>query len=413
MRGRQLSLPERLFVLRRSAVTFWVLSGLDIGAKLTFFALLAFAPTVLAVYSVATLFLANNQDLVRSLSDELISDYVLSEYEELARNVVGMVTGSAAGGIAGIIISVLISMFSASAYVRAFARSANDIYGVREGRSIVKFWLHMWLVTVALVLAMVVVLAALTVNDTVVGTVLGPVARFFDQEQALAGLSQTFLPVWRWVRWPVAIAMLLLILDVLYHFTPNVELPYFRRLSSGSLVALAGVIIVALGFAAYISLFGGLSSYGALGTLLAALFALWWMNVCVVFGLIVDAETEKLYQLSQGRWQDAAPAEADAQAQVPGRENFASIPLRASDGVEFQNRVQERLDAEQRRRFATPASEQEDSTNTADAPGSDTPATDAAGNDAPATDAPSGDTPATDAADTEAAASPPARAAAD
>lgn len=323
----QLTLRDRGYALKRAAVGFWLDSGLDSGAKQTFFTLLAFAPTLLAVYSVATLVLANNAGLVRSVTDDFINSYVLGEYEDLVRDVVAMVTGSTAGGVLGLVVSVLISLFSASGYVRAFSRTANSVWGVREGRTLITLWGSMWLVTVVLVIGMVVVLAALTVNDTMVNTVLAPFAEPLGLEGFLAGLTQSFLPVWRWVKWPVIVAVCLLMLAVLYHYTPNVKLPKFRWLTSGAVVGFIGVAIVGTLFAGYITFFGGLSSYGALGTVLAVIFAMWGMNTAVVFGLMVDAESEKMHQRKKGVWISDEVHDTPADASVgavaaAGKEGF-------------------------------------------------------------------------------------------
>lgn len=357
-------------MLKRAAVVFWINSGLDSGAKQTFFTLLAFAPTLLAVYSVTTLVLANNAELVEAMTDDFIASYVIGEYETLVRDVVAMVTGSASGGVLGLVVSVLISMFSASGYVRAFARTANLLWGVREGRPAARLWGSMWLVTVVLVIGMVIVLAALTVNDTVVDAVLGPLAEPLGLEGLLVALTGSFLPVWRWAKWPIIVALCLVMLNVLYHFTPNVKLPKFRWLTSGSVIGFGGIAIVGALFATYITFFGGLSSYGALGTVLALIFAMWGMNTAVVFGLIVDAETEKLSQQRQGAWGEAANLPGGVKPTVPEPEDHGdtdypetgenaaprpatesnAVPLRSDEGIRFQDRVQGRLSDDRHRR---------------------------------------------------------------
>lgn len=367
--SRRLTLSDRWFVVRRALVAFWIQSGPDHGAKLTYFTLLAFAPTLLAVYSLSTLVLANNQDLVQSITDGFIDSYVLTEYRDLAGSIVIMVTGSAAGGIVGLIASVVISLFSASAYVRAFARSSNDFFGVREGRNIVRLWAAMWLVTVVLVVGAVVILASLTLSAVVVEAVLGPIAGFLRLQGLLTTLVDGFLPFWAWAKWPVVLVVALVMLDVLYHFTPNVQLPKFRWLSLGSLLGVLGIALVGGLFAGYVSLFGGASSYGALGTVLAAMFATWGMNIAVVLGFIVDAEAEKFRQRKTGEWvaeddlgasggsgsgvsaeSGSGASSGGTDAARPATGTFA-VPVRADAGIQFQNRVQGRLGEEEERRL--------------------------------------------------------------
>lgn len=321
------TLKQRWYVLRRSVVAFWMGREIDNGAKLTFFTFLAFAPTLLALYSLATLFLANNQGLVADVTDRVVDDFVPEGYEAVAKDVVATVVGSAAGGIVGLIISIAISLFSASAYVRAFARTANDIYAVREGRPLYRLWLSMFLVTIVLVLGMLIVLAALGLNFPLVEALLVPIAEPLGLQNIVLALTETFLPIWQWLKWPVVAATLMLMLDVLYHFTPNTAPPKFRWLSSGSIIALFGITVVGALFFFYLRFLTSLSSYGAIGTVLALMFAVWGINIMVVFGLIVDVETERIYQLRDGR----------------KSERDMDVELRDSKAIEFQDRVYSRL----------------------------------------------------------------------
>ncbi|WP_155861254.1 YihY/virulence factor BrkB family protein [Corynebacterium doosanense] len=321
-----ITMSDRWYVIRRSIASFWQSRGQDSGATLTFFSVLAFAPTLLSVYSIATLILANNRDLVEQLTTDFIQTFVPGGYESVVRDVVNMVVGSSAGGIIGLVVAVFISLWSSSAYVRAFSRTANEAYGVWEGRNIVRLWASMFLVTAMLVVGMVLVLAAAMLNKPIIDTLLVPVATPLGLDGVVQFLTEKFLPVWRWVRWPVIVILLMLIIDVMYYFTPNIRAPRFRLLSVGSTFATAGIIVVGLLFTVYLRYLTGISSYGALGTVIAALFALWIANIIVVFGIILDVESLRMRQLRRGK-------EA---------EETLDLPVRSEGGIEFLGRVQER-----------------------------------------------------------------------
>lgn len=326
----RLTLSDRWYVFRRALASFWLGHGLDEGAKLTFFTVLAFAPTVLSVYSLSTLVLANNREVVNQATDSFIESYVMEEYEQLTREVVSMVVGSAAQGWAGLIIAVVISLFSASGYVRALSRTANEAFGVREGRNPVRLLGKMALIMALMVLGIMVILVTVTVNRTVVEAVLIPVAVPLGLEGMVVFLTETFLPVWEWVRWPLTALMVMLLLDVLYHYTANIRLPKFRWISAGAIFAALGLAGVGAGFWVYLRYFTGVSSYGTIGTLLAALFALWGANIVVVLGLFLVVETERLHLLRQGQ---------AAEEEFP-------LPLRSGRGLQLQRRVQRGLVAE-------------------------------------------------------------------
>lgn len=319
----KVTMSDRWFITRRTIASFWKSKGQDTGATLTFFTVLAFAPTLLSVYSIATLVLANNHALVEQLTDDFIRSFVPDGYDQTVRDVVAQVVGTPAGGIIGLIVATVVSLWSSSAYVRAFSRAANEAYGVWEGRNIVRLWGSMFLVTAMLVVGMVVVLAAVMLNESIIEAVLVPLASPLGLEGAVNFLTDSFLPVWRWVRWPIIVILLMLIFDVMYYFTPNVKAPRFRLVSAGSVFATLGVIAVAMLFTVYLLYLTGLSSYGAIGSIIAALFALWVANIIVVLGIILDVEVLRIRQLRRGK-------KAEKQLE---------LPVRSEGGIEFRDRV--------------------------------------------------------------------------
>ncbi len=274
--------------------------GPDQAAKLTFFTVMSFAPTILAVYSLATLMLVNNADLVEELTVDFIARYIPGEYQDSVRNVVDTVIGSQSGGVVGVIVGVTIALWSTSAYVRAFSRTANTVYGQREGRSIPRLWATMFLLTVALLIGIVGILVSVMINETVVNATLSPIAEPLGLGGTLDFLLGVFLPVWRWTKWPVILALATVLIAVLYYFTPNVRQARFRWLSVGAFVALLGLALVSGVFWLYLSYFTSLNSYGAIGTILAFMFALWGFNMMLVLGMKVDVEVERTRQLKEG-----------------------------------------------------------------------------------------------------------------
>ena len=316
------------YVVGRVLREFWLGGGPDLAAKLTFFTVQSFAPTILAVYSLATLVLANNAELVESLTADFIAGYIPGEYQATVRDVVDMVIGSQTGGVVGVIVGVAIALWSASAYVRAFSRTANTIYGQREGRRLLRLWATMFLLTFALLIGIVGILVSVMLNEPVVNATLGLIAEPLGLGGTLDFLLRVFLPVWRWVKWPVILALATVLIAVLYYFTPNVRQDRFRWLSVGAFVALLGLALVSAGFWLYLSYFSSLSSYGAIGTILAFMFALWGYNMMLVFGMKVDVEVERARQLKEGR---------EAEKQI-------DLPPRSTRRVERAEEVRERLE---------------------------------------------------------------------
>lgn len=328
----RLTLGSWRYAIKRVAKEFYAERGIDVAAMMTFFTTLSLAPSLLAVYSLFTLTLANNAEAVDSLIDDFVDDLVPAGYEATVREFIDTVIGSATGGLVALSIALVTALWSSSAYVRAFSRGANAVYHRAEGRRLVHLWSVMFLTTLVFLFGVVLVLVSLALNETLVSGLLGPVAEPLGLNDALEFLLTVFLPVWDWLKWPVILLLMIGLIAVLYHFAPNVRKPKFRWLTLGTVFALFGIAIVSAGLYVYFSFFGGYSSYGAVGGIIAVLFALWFYNIVLLLGIKIDAETERARELQSG-----LPAERNIQ-----------LPPRSISRVEHLRRIRDGLVSEGR-----------------------------------------------------------------
>jgi len=325
------------YALKRSGREFISDGGTDLAAMLTYFTVLSLAPSMLAVFSIITLVLANNAEAVTTLVEDFTTTYVPADYQGLVTDLIDTVTGSTTGGVIALLIGVTTALWSSSGYVKAFSRSTNAIYGRTEGRGLIKLTAAMLATTLGLLLGIVLILICLVLNETVVSGLLGPIAQPFGLVGVLNFLMDTFLPVWAWVKWPVILALLIGLIAVLYYFTPNVRQPKFRWISLGSIVAIIGIVLAAGALYLYFSLLGGYSSYGALGGVMALLITLWVFNIVLLLGVEIDAEVERAREL---------------QADIAAEDNI-QLPPRDTAKVEKQRKVREQLESDGRELRAT------------------------------------------------------------
>ncbi len=295
------------YAMIRAIKQFTVDKGTDRAAILTYFAVLSLAPLLLAVFSIMTLFLASAADQVENFAQDLVTQTVPSEYQELALNLVTTMTQSVSGGVIALIVGAVVALWSASKYVQAFARNINDIYGVVEGRSKVKFYLTTLLITLIMVVTVVAALISLALNKTIIDTVFAPIAQALGAQGVLTTFTESFLPVWDWVKYPVVLLLLILMLGVLYHFSGNVERK-FKPLSIGAIVAVLGIVLAGVAMIIYLTYFASYSSYGAIGALMAILFVIWIFNIVILLGAEIDVEILRARQLVAG-----IPAEEQVQ----------------------------------------------------------------------------------------------------
>ncbi|MEX3516881.1 YihY/virulence factor BrkB family protein [Corynebacterium camporealensis] len=313
----RLSWSSWKLVLRRTWTDFFYQALGDRAAAMTYFTVMAFAPTVLALYSLATLLFASRRDEVLDLTTGFIEEYVPADLVPQGLELVSSIIGSTAEGTWALVISVLVSLFSASAYVRAFSRTGNLVYGRIEGRGMIRTWATMWGLTIFLVFGLVLVLFANLLRDTVITGVLEPLAQPLGLEGLLDFLLSIFLPIWAWVRFPLTVLLVLVLIAVLYHFAPNVRPIRFRWITPGAIFALTLSVAVWSLFGLYLRIYAGASAYGAVSTVMAVLLAVWIMNIILIIGIKIDAEILRAKELQVG-------LESERHIQVPPRDDSAA-----------------------------------------------------------------------------------------
>ena len=299
-RGNRLGWKGWKLVLARTVFDFGPLAITDRGASMTFFSVTAFAPTLLAFYSTVTLLFPTDQTELRTMIGGFIDNTVPEALQPQAMELFLTVVGTPAQSTIALTISIMISLLSASAYVRAFSRSTNVIYGRTEGRSLWVTWLTMWAITLLLVAGLVVVMAALVLREDIINAVVGPIAEPLRLQGVVNYLNQILLPVWEWLRYPAVVVTAVVLLSCLFYFAPNVRPGRFRLLTVGAVFAMLVIGAAWALFGWYISTFGVRSAYGAFGAVLAVLVAIWVMNIVLLLGVKLDAEILRAKELQMG-----------------------------------------------------------------------------------------------------------------
>lgn len=279
--------------VKRSAKAFGRHGGFDLAAMLTFFSVLSLAPALLAVFSMTTLVLASNATTVTSLGDDLVRQYVPAEYQDLVMNIVTSVIDAASGGGLALTIGIAVALWSSSIYVRAFSRCMNIVYGRNESRGLVKRTAIMLLTTLIVLISAVLILVSLALNPALVTGLLGPLAEPLGLSDLLTFMTDTFLPIWAWVKWPIVLALMLAIIALLYYFTPDASQPRNPWSSPGPAVAIVGIALAGGALYFYSAYFTGFNPYGAIGTVMALLIALWLTNIVLLLGAEVDADIQR------------------------------------------------------------------------------------------------------------------------
>lgn len=177
-----------------------------------------------------------------------------------------------------LLFGVAVALWSISALVRTLTQAFNAAYEVPETRR----W---WKVT-ALSLAFGPVLALMVIIS--IGLMLvGP--RLVEGIAALVGLDELFVSLWEWLRFPVALSLLAVVVSLVYRFGPNAG-QRFRTVVLGAAVAVLLWAISSVGFSFYLANFADYGvTYGSLGAAVGLLFYLYLSASVVLLGAEVNA----------------------------------------------------------------------------------------------------------------------------
>jgi len=289
-----------LYVVRRTMREFSKDQCTDLAAALTYYAVLALFPAVIALLSILGL-VGQGPTIVDNVL-KVMSSSGLSGPAKTLGPTLKQLTNTPGAGLA-LIIGLLSALWSASGYVGSFGRAMNRVYEIREGRPFWKLRPVMLLVTLVSVILVALVLLGLIVS--------GPVAQSLGN---IIGLGSTAVTVWNIAKWPVMLAVVVFIVALLYYATPNIKQPKFRWISIGAIFAIVVWIVASALFGFYVANFSSYNkTYGSLAGVIVFLLWLWLTNLALLFGAELDSELERGRELQAG-------VAAEESVQLPARD---------------------------------------------------------------------------------------------
>lgn len=296
----ELSKPSWGYIVKRAVSEFSKDDCTDLAATLTYFAVLSVFPALLAIVSLLGVF-GQGEATTQAITN-FLEQYAPQELVTLLEGPINNLTTSTGAGLA-LVAGLLGALWTASGYTGAFGRSMNRIYEVEEGRPFWKLKPVNILITLLLVLIVVLIMFMVLVS--------GGIAQWVGD---LVGLGSTAVTVWSIAKWPLIVLLAVLLIAVLYYFTPNVQQPKFRWISMGSFIALVVAALAGAGFAFYVSNFASYNAtYGVIGSVIILLLGLWIMNNVLLLGAEIDAEVERGRELQGG-------IKAEKSIQLPPRD---------------------------------------------------------------------------------------------
>jgi membrane protein len=173
---------------------------------------------------------------------------------------------------------IVVALWSTSALARTLTEAFNAAYQVTETRTGWKRLVLSW--AFGPVLALMVIVS--------VGLMLiGP--RLVERIAEVIGLDKVFVYLWGWLRFPVALFILAVVLAIVYRYGPDAK-QRFRYVVVGAALAVVAWAISSVGFSFYLANFANYGvTYGSLGAAVGLLFYLYLTASVVLVGAEINA----------------------------------------------------------------------------------------------------------------------------
>jgi len=332
--GRRLDAEAVQLAARRAYHGFLRHRGLDSAAALAFFAALSIFPASLSVVSTFALLDTRGRavgDILRIVGTIAPESTVATARVPLQQLV------SIPNPGYGLAIGLLLTLWTLSGYVTAFGRAVNTAYEVQEGRE--------WLILRARMLG---VGAVIMVAGAIAVVLIAGTPTIVQAIADANGLPASLPIAWDILKWPIILGLAVVVVAILYYYSPNVQHLRIRWVTFGALLAIVAWVLSTVGFATYVLGFSHYNSvYGWLGGAIILLLWLYLSNLVVVAGAEADAELVRVRQLEAG-------IESEIDIQLPLRDSHRAKKLERwllkdqSDGAKLRKNA-DRRDARRHR----------------------------------------------------------------
>lgn len=171
-------------------------------------------------------------------------------------------------------IGIAVALWTSSAGIRSMMIALNAAYDVKESRPVWKRFSLSILYTLGIALL-------LLVAAGLIAWIAG-----------LVGLEQYLVTLWTWLRWPLAVFLLMLAVALFYYLVPDVE-QRFRFITPGSVLSVIAWIAASLAYGFYVKNFANYNAmYGSIGAIIILLLYFYLSAAVVLFGAELNAVIE-------------------------------------------------------------------------------------------------------------------------
>jgi membrane protein len=249
---------------------------LAVAAGVVFYGLLALFPAITAVVSLYGLFAnaATINDQLSSLGGVLPGSAVDIVHEQIEH----LTAKSNAKLGFGFAVGLAVALWSANAGMKAIIDALNVVYEEKEKRGFIKLNLVSLAFTLAAIASVVLALSAVVALP------------LFLNQLGLSGITDA---LFRFARWPILLALVIVGLALIYRVGPSRREPRWQWLTVGSVFAAVAWLVSSALLSWYLGNYAHYdATYGSLGAGVGLMMWMWISSIVILFGAELNSEIE-------------------------------------------------------------------------------------------------------------------------
>lgn len=246
---------------------------LDGAAALAYYFFFALFPMIMVLIAMLGIF--GGQSLANTLVDQ-ITRMMPGSASTVVHDTMKHALANSGGG--KLSLGVLLALWSATSGMTGMMSALNNVFEVRETRSMIK--------------SRAIALGLTVLNGVIV--LIGMALLLYGGTFADHFLGGQLAIAWKIIQYPLSIAFLLLSYSTIYYFAPNIEHPHWEWVTPGSFVGVLLWLIASIGLRVYLHFSNSYNTtYGALGGVMILMLWFWVTGLAVLIGGEFNSEIEK------------------------------------------------------------------------------------------------------------------------
>ena len=236
-----------------------------------FFLMLGIFPGLAALFSIYS-WLADPMEIEYQL--EMEPGFLPSEVHQILHSQVRRVAGEGRGAGWGAVLGISLALWAGSRAMNGLIQGLNIVFSQSEKRGFISLQVASLVLTLALLVVVTLALLLIAVMPAIVAALPG---------------EEVTLQIFSILRWPILLAIVIVLLALLYRFGPSRNHSTFKWISPGAIAATLLWLAASALFSYYVANFASYhATYGSLGAVAILMLWLYITAFLILLGAEID-----------------------------------------------------------------------------------------------------------------------------